>query len=180
MAEWETQKVKRQRILPIPPSPNDAQWAKTTNKNGIRRTCEYQPCTEEWASNRSEEMRNLHDPENQTGGSREKGVVKGETRNYKHLLCGLSIISRTAETTKFWGPMTENKDADVLIKGIVLLSFMKGLIQWDKDEGGYINWFLAEKQKGKARKVSRMSSLLNQTEILLWNSNTPRWPPTQP
>lgn len=63
--------------------------------------------------------------------------------------------------------MTENKDADVLIKGIVLLSFMKGLIQWDKDEGGYINWFLAEKQKGKARKVSRMSSLLNQTEILL-------------
>lgn len=100
-------------------------------------------------------MRNLLDPENQTGVG--VGEVKGETRNYRHLLHGLSIISRTAEATKFWGPMTENKDADVLIKGIVLLSFTKGLIQGDKDEGGYINWFLAQKRKGKEHKVPRTS-----------------------
>lgn len=49
----------------------------------------------------------------------EEAHFKGETRNYEHPLCRLSKISRTAETNKFWEPLSEHEEADIHIKGVL-------------------------------------------------------------
>lgn len=185
--KWQSGRLRKSSVsvvrpLPQPQMMNSEQRPPTTMAwDIIHRTCEYplRVCAGEWAHHRSEERTGLPTQKiklSREGGKNRKRHLKGETGNCRHPWRGLpSTISRT-----FWGPMSQHKDGDVHIKGAFLLSLMEGPIRCNKDDGGYHDWLLREGKKSKAHKVSRTSSQLNRAEILLWLSNMPRWPPTQP